>query len=112
MAVDANVIIYERFREEAALGRPLSQALKMGFKNALSAIIDSNVTTIIASIVLLSFGTGSIKGFAMTLLIGVLTSMFSALVVIRFLLFNFIDVFKNKNLYLKRKAKKLEEVEA
>ena len=86
MAVDANVIIFERIREELNSGRSIDSAIKRGFKNALSAIVDSNVTTIIASFVLMYFGTGSIKGFANTLLIGVVVSMFTAIVVTRLLL--------------------------
>ncbi|MGI6238024.1 MAG: protein translocase subunit SecD [Christensenellales bacterium] len=83
MAVDANVIILERFREERKAGRTLTNALKFGYRNAFSSIIDSNVTTIIAAVVLLVFGTGSIKGFATTLLIGVLTSFFTAIFITR-----------------------------
>lgn len=86
MAVDANVIIFERVREELKTGRGIDTAIKRGFKNALSAIIDSNVTTIIASFVLMYFGTGSIRGFANTLFIGVVVSMFTAIVVTRLLL--------------------------
>lgn len=83
MAVDANVIIFERFREEYKAGRTLMNALKFGYKNALSSIMDSNVTTIIAAVVLLAFGTGSIKGFASTLLIGVITSFLTAIFITR-----------------------------
>ncbi len=83
MAVDANVIIFERFREELKGGRTLMNALKFGYKNALSSIMDSNVTTVIAAVVLLIFGTGSIKGFATTLLIGVLTSFVTAIFITR-----------------------------
>lgn len=86
MAVDANVIIFERFREELKSGRTLMNALRFGYKNALSSILDSNVTTVIAAVVLLMFGTGSIKGFATTLLIGVLTSFVTALFITRGLL--------------------------
>ena len=86
MAVDANVIIFERIREEIKNGRTMDSAIKRGYKNALSAIIDSNVTTIIASFVLMYFGTGSIRGFANTLFIGVVVSMFTAIVVTRVLL--------------------------
>lgn len=86
MAVDANVVIFERFNEEVRAGRSLKIALKMGYHNALSAIIDANVTTIIAAIVLMVFGTGSVQGFAKTLLLGVLVSMFTALLVTRFLM--------------------------
>ena len=86
MAVDANVVIFERFNEEVRAGRSLKVALKTGFHNALSAIIDANVTTIIAAIVLMIFGTGSVQGFAKTLLLGVIVSLFSALLVTRFLM--------------------------
>jgi len=86
MAVDGNVIIFERFREELKAGRSVKTAVQRGYKNALSSIVDSNVTTIIAAIVLMIFGTGSIKGFAITLLIGVVTSLFSSLLITRFLL--------------------------
>lgn len=96
MAVDANVIIFERFREEIQTGRTLPNALKFGFKNALSSIVDSNVTTVIAAVVLLYFGTGTIRGFATTLLIGVLTSLFTAVFVTRFLLKNIINLFPNR----------------
>ena len=86
MAVDGNVIIFERFREEYKSGRSIESAAQRGYKNALSSIIDSNVTTIIAALVLLRFGTGSVKGFAVTLLIGVLASLLSSVVITRFLL--------------------------
>lgn len=86
MAVDANVLIFERMREELKTGKTLHAALTAGFDRALTAIIDSNVTTIIAGVVLALLGTGSVKGFAITLIIGILTSMFTAVVVTRFLL--------------------------
>ena len=86
MAVDANVIIFERFNEEARAGRSAKASVRAGFKNALSAILDANVTTLIAAIVLLIFGTGSIQGFARTLLLGVVVSMFTAILVTRFLM--------------------------
>lgn len=81
MAVDANVIIYERLREELSLGKTLRSAVSSGFKRAYTAIIDSNVTTIIAAVVLLWQGTGTILGFAKTLLIGVILSMICMLIV-------------------------------
>ena len=90
MAVDANVIIYERFNEELRAGRPVKAAVRAGFSNALSAIIDANVTTIIAGIVLLFFGTGSVQGFAKTLLLGVVISMISAILITRFLMNSFV----------------------
>lgn len=100
MAVDANVIIFERFREELKLGRTMNNALKFGFKNALSSILDSNVTTVIASVVLMIFGTGSIKGFATTLLISVIVSFFTAIFVTRWLLKCFVALgFKKTWLY-------------
>ena len=86
MAVDANVVIFERFREELKSGRTLENAVRFGFKNAGRAVADSNITTLIAAIVLMIFGTGTIKGFATTLLISVLASLFTAVVVTRWLL--------------------------
>ena len=106
MAVDANVVIFERVKEEASAGRPMIHAVRIGFKNALSAIIDANVTTIIAAVVLLAFGTGSVQGFATTLLIGVVTSMISAIVVTRFLLTRFVRVTDNTKLYVAVKEAK------
>ena len=97
MAVDGNVIIFERVREELKGGRSLEAAVNRGYKNALSSIIDSNVTTIIAGCVLLYFGTGSIKGFAMTLLIGVIASMISSVFVTRFLLKHLVRLGIGKN---------------
>ena len=102
MAVDANVIIFERFNEELRGGRGLRAAVRTGFKNAMSAILDANVTTLIAAIVLMFFGTGSIQGFAKTLLLGVITSMFTAVVVTRFLMTNVIALgIENKGLFAK-----------
>lgn len=86
MAVDANVVIFERFREELAQGRTPINAVKFGFRNAGRAVVDSNVTTLIAAVVLLIFGTGTIKGFAITLLISVIASLFTAVFVTRSLL--------------------------
>lgn len=86
MAVDANVIIFERFNEEVRAGRSLKAAVRAGFHNAMSAILDANVTTLIAAIVLLWKGTGAIQGFARTLLFSVIVSLFTSLVVTRFLM--------------------------
>ncbi|MDH3612698.1 MAG: protein translocase subunit SecD [Gammaproteobacteria bacterium] len=80
MAVDANVLIFERIREEIVDGAPPQAAIHAGYEKALSSIADANITTLIAAIVLLAFGTGPIKGFAITLMIGILTSMFTAIV--------------------------------
>lgn len=86
MAVDANVIIFARIREELATGKTVKSAIKIGFDKALSAIIDGNITTLIAAGVLLLLGPGTIKGFAQTLALGIVLSMFTALVVTRWVL--------------------------
>lgn len=86
MAVDANVIIFARIREELATGKTVKSAVKIGFDKALSAIIDGNITTLIAAGVLLLLAPGTIKGFAQTLALGIVLSMFTALVVTRFVL--------------------------
>ena len=86
MAVDANVLIFERIREELKKGISIKSAVDKGFSNALSSIIDSNVTTVIAALVLYFIGTGSIKGFAVTLMIGIVVSMFTAVVVTKTLM--------------------------
>ncbi|MGD2034697.1 MAG: protein translocase subunit SecDF, partial [Bacteroidales bacterium] len=83
MSVDANVLIYERIREEMAAGKGVRMAVSDGYKNAYSAIIDANVTTLITAIILYIFGTGPIKGFATTLWIGICTSLFSAIFITR-----------------------------
>lgn len=83
MAVDANVLIYERIKEELAAGKTHKAAIADGYKNALSAILDSNITTVITAIILFYFGTGPIKGFATTLIIGIITSFFTAVFVTR-----------------------------
>lgn len=86
MAVDANVIIFQRIREELATGKTVRSSMKLGFGKALSAIVDGNVTTLIAAFVLYFLGSGGVKGFAITLAIGILLSMFTALTVTRFIL--------------------------
>ncbi len=86
MAVDANVIIFARIREELATGKTVSSAMKIGFDKALSAIIDGNITTLIAAAVLALIGSGSVKGFAYTLALGIVISLFTSLVVTRLLL--------------------------
>lgn len=86
IAVDANVLIFERLKEELLVGKSLRAAIDAGFKRAFVAIFDSNATTLIAAIVLYFFGTGPIRGFAVTLSIGILTSMFTAITVTRWLL--------------------------
>ncbi len=86
MAVDANVIIFQRIREELATGKTVRSSMKLGFGKALSAIVDGNVTTLIAAFVLYFLGSGGVKGFAITLAIGIILSMFTALTVTRFIL--------------------------
>lgn len=83
MAVDANVVIFERIKEELVLGKSLRSAIKTGFSRALPAILDGNVTTLIAAAVLFFLGSGTVKGFATTLMIGIVISMFTALVITR-----------------------------
>ena len=92
MAVDANVIIFERIRDEYKNGKSLLASSHAGFKKATMAIVDSNVTTIIAAIVLMIFGTGSIQGFAITLLVGILLSLFTSMLVTRKLVKYFIAI--------------------
>ena len=83
MAVDANVVIFERLKEELVQGKTLRVAIKNGFSRALPAILDGNVTTLIAAVVLFFFGSGTVKGFATTLIMGIIISMFTALVITR-----------------------------
>ncbi len=88
MAVDANVLIYERIREEMRGGKGLMMAVKDGYSKAYSAIIDANITTLLTAFVLYSFGSGAIRGFATTLIIGIFTSLFSAIVLTRLVFFS------------------------
>ncbi|MDP3150241.1 MAG: protein translocase subunit SecD [Ignavibacteria bacterium] len=92
MAVDSNVLIFERIREELATGKTMKASIDSGFSKALSAIIDSNITTLITAVILYQFGTGPVQGFALTLMIGLATSMFGALVITRV----FLDFLLNK----------------
>ena len=108
MAVDANVIIFERIREEIAIGKTVRAAIDAGYKNAMSSIIDSNVTTLIAAVVLWKLGTGTTVGFAKTLFIGVILSMIVMLIVSRFLMKALIG-FKAVNPALYRVKKEKEE---
>jgi preprotein translocase subunit SecD len=80
MAVDGNVLIYERIREELRAGRSVQQAIHEGYGNAFSTIADANITTFITALILFAVGSGAIKGFAVTLMIGIATSMFTAIV--------------------------------
>lgn len=99
MSVDANVLIYERVKEELAMGKNFVTAISEGFRNAMPSIIDSNVTTLITGLVLFYFGTGLVKGFATTLLIGIFTSLFCAVFVSRLIFDYFIK--KNKTVNFK-----------
>jgi preprotein translocase subunit SecD len=83
MAVDANVIIFERIREELRAGKTPRTAVAIGFQKATWTVLDANITTLITALILFEFGTGPIKGFAVTLSIGIMTSVFAALVVTR-----------------------------
>jgi len=107
MAVDANVIIFARIREEIATGKTVSSSIKIGFQKALSAILDGNITTLIAALVLGAMGTGSVKGFAQTLGLGIVISMFTALVISRLILNAFYAVgIKDEKFYGKAKERK------
>ena len=92
MAVDANVLIFERIREEMARGKTLKASIKSGFSNAFSSVMDANITTFLTGVVLFVFGVGPIKGFAVSLMIGIVTSLISALVITRLIL----DYYANK----------------
>ncbi len=96
MSVDANVLIFERIRDEIKAGKGLRLAVSDGYKNAYSAIIDANVTTLLTGIILYIFGTGPIQGFAITLMIGICTSLFSAIFITRLIFLWFLD--RNKTL--------------
>lgn len=101
MAVDANVLIFERVKEELKVGKSLKNAIDAGFHRALSSILDSNITTLIAGFALYFLGRGSVRGFALTLNIGILCSMFTAITVTRFLLKNMVNTgwFKHNKYY-------------
>ncbi len=107
MAVDANVIIFARVREEMSRGKSVKNSLKTGFQKAMSAIVDGNVTTLIAAAVLWFRGSGPVKGFAQTLAIGIIVSMFTALVVTRLLVFSFYAVgMRKESLYYRPKKER------
>ena len=94
MAVDANVIIFERIKEELRLGNTIRNSIDAGFSKGFVAIFDSNLTTLIITVILFTFGTGPVKGFAVTLTIGTLASMFTAITITKILLLTFITTFK------------------
>ena len=85
MAVDTNVLIYERIREEMKTGKPMLTSLQIGYDKAFSAIIDSHITSIITAVMLWAFGSGPIQGFALTLLFGILSNLFTAIVITHFI---------------------------
>ncbi len=91
MAVDANVLIFERIREELDAGKTARTAVEAGFDHALSAIVDANLTTLITALILFQFGTGPVKGFAVTLSIGIIASFYSAIFVTRTLFMFYLD---------------------
>ena len=101
MAVDANVIIFERIKEEMRAGKTLRVAVDSGFKKAFSTIFDSNITTLLAAVILIAFGTGPVRGFAVTLTIGILASMFTAITFTRFMLVNLVssNLIRNNKFY-------------
>ncbi|MGE0198500.1 MAG: protein translocase subunit SecD [Simkaniaceae bacterium] len=106
MAVDANVLVFERIREEFAISGRIAQAVQAGYRKAFSAILDSNVTTIIAALILLQFDSGPIKGFAVTLIIGIVSSMFTALFMTRYFFAGWVQNPKNKVLKMANMIKK------
>ncbi len=99
MAVDANVIIYERIKEELKLGKGLSLSISDGFKQAYSAIVDGNATTLITGIVLMAFGTGPVQGFATTLVIGIITSFFTSVFITRVIFVSFTEKGKSVSFF-------------
>ena len=108
MAVDANVIIYARIREEIAAGKTVKSAIKIGFQKAASAIVDGNITTLIAALVLLWLGSGTVKGFAQTLAIGILLQLFTSLVVSRGLVWGLYHMgFQDVKFYGKEKVRNI-----
>ena len=111
MAVDANVIIFERIKEEYASGKTVKSAIKTGFKRAFVTIFDSNITTVLASIVLWILCPGSIKGFAITLLLGILLSMLTSIVIMRGILNLICNISGNKSSFLGLKREVTEDDE-
>ncbi|MDR7856428.1 protein translocase subunit SecD [Tissierella sp.] len=97
MAVDANVVIFERIKEEIRIGKTIRTAVDSGFKRALSSVIDSNITTIIAGVILYYLGTGPIKGFGVTLIIGIIASMLTAVIISKYLLKLVVSITGGKN---------------
>ena len=110
MAVDANVIIFTRIREEISAGHGVREAIKTGFSKALSAVLDGNITTLIAAAILYAMGTGTIRGFAITLTLGILLSLFTALIVTRVLVYALYGIgFKDAKYYGRMKETKIRD---
>ena len=98
MAVDANVLIYERIREEQRNGRSMLASIDQGFRRAMATIIDANMTHLIASLILFQLGSGPVRGFAVTLGLGIITSFFTAVMVTRLMVITWLNVRRPKRL--------------
>jgi protein-export membrane protein SecD len=98
MAVDANVLIYERIREEQRNGRSILASIDTGFRRAMATIIDANMTHLIASLILFELGSGSVKGFAVTLGVGIITSFFTSVMVTRLIVIAWLNAVKPRTL--------------
>lgn len=103
-AVDANILIFERIKEEQAIGKPLTEALNIGFIKALPSIIDANMTHILSAVILKIFGTGEIESFATTLIIGVFTSVFSAIVISKLIIWSMVEKGKTVTFFYRNDA--------
>ena len=105
MAVDANVIIFERIKEEYDQGKSLRASVEYGFSKTMLTIFDANITTLIAAVVLFEFGEGAIKGFAITLMLGIIISVITAIFITKTILLQFVysKAFSNVNMYFKGK---------
>jgi len=98
MAVDSNILIFERIKDEINMGKSIRTSVDSGFKRAMTTIIDANVTTLIAGLVLFYFGTGTIKGFAVTLIIGLISSLFTSVFITQYILKILVKMDLSKNL--------------
>jgi len=111
MAVDALIIIFERMREEIRAGRTTQQVIEQGFSHAFSTILDSNITTAIGAFMLLQFGTGTIRGFSLTLIVGIATNVFTATFMTRSF-FKYLKSDNDAELTMGLSKKSLQEIEA
>src|SRR5690606_30552391 len=100
IAVDANVLIYERIREEVRRGRTVLSAIDTGYRQAMDSIVDANLTTLIVALILFSFGAGPVKGFAVSMSIGIITSLFSAIMLTRLMVIWWLRVKRPSSLEL------------